>query len=227
MSVVGVDLGSLNTVIAVARNRGVDVVSTPNFVYTSVLWFMVGFVYFFSHFTNSWARSQMKSPTEPPRKTLPPLTATTPLQDREKYTNPLDRPLVGFGPKSRYIGEAAKNQEVSNLKNTVASFTRLAGRTLNDPDVEEEKSFVSAPLVDVNGQVGAEVNYLGKKEKFTATQITAAFLTKIKQTASAELKLPVSDVVLSVPVWFTDAQRRAILDASEIPRPHNTVCGSR
>lgn len=75
---------------------------------------------------------------------------------------------------------------------------------------------MSAPLVDVNGQVGAEVMYLGKKEKFTATQIVAMFLTKIKSTASAELKLPVSDVVLSCPVWYTDAQRRAILDASEI-----------
>jgi heat shock protein 4 len=151
----------------------------------------------------------MKSPTAPLRKflstTLPKFATLTTF-----------RTLVGFGPKSRYLGEAAKNQEVSNLKNTVSCFTRLAGRQLNDPDVQAEKDFVSAPLVDVNGQVGVEVNYLGKKEKFTATQITAAFLTKIKQTASAELKLPVSDVVLSVPVWFTDAQRRAILDASEI-----------
>ena len=75
---------------------------------------------------------------------------------------------------------------------------------------------MSAPLVDINGQVGAEVTYLGKKEKFTATQITAMYLTKIKQTASAELKLPVADVVISVPVWYTDAQRRALLDAAEI-----------
>lgn len=75
---------------------------------------------------------------------------------------------------------------------------------------------MSAPLVDIDGQVGVEVTYLGKKERFTATQITASYLTKIKQTASTELKLPVSDVVISVPVWFTDAQRRAILDASEI-----------
>ncbi|KAF2727519.1 heat shock protein Hsp88 [Polyplosphaeria fusca] len=161
MSVVGVDLGALNTVIAVARNRGVDVITNEV--------------------------SNRATPT-----------------------------LVGFGPKSRYTGETAKNQEVSNLKNTVASFTRLAGRSLSDPDVQVEKDFCSAALVDVNGQVGAEVMYLGKKEKFSATQIVAMFLTKVKQTASAELKLPVADVVLSVPVWFTDAQRRAILDASEI-----------
>ncbi|KAF2684167.1 heat shock protein Hsp88 [Lentithecium fluviatile CBS 122367] len=161
MSVVGVDLGTLNTVIAVARNRGVDVITN-------------------------------------------------------EVSNRATPSLVGFGPKSRYIGEAAKNQEISNLKNTVASFTRLAGRSLNDPDVQLEKDFVSAALVDVNGQVGAEVAYLGKKEKFTATQVVSMFLTKIKGTASAELKLPVSDIVMSCPVWYTDAQRRALLDAADI-----------
>ncbi|KAH9870948.1 Heat shock protein hsp88 [Plenodomus biglobosus] len=161
MSVVGVDLGTLNSVIAVARNRGVDVIAN-------------------------------------------------------EVSNRATPSLVGFGPKSRYIGETAKNQEISNLKNTVSSFVRLAGRSLNDPDVQIEQDFVSAPLVDINGQVGAEVTYLGKKEQFTATQITAMFLTRMKATASAELKLPVADVVLSCPVWYTDAQRRAILDAADI-----------
>lgn len=57
---------------------------------------------------------------------------------------------------------------------------------------------------------------MGKKEKFTATQLVSMFLSKVKQTASAELKLPVSDLVMSVPAWFTDAQRRALMDAAEI-----------
>lgn len=42
------------------------------------------------------------------------------------------------------------------------------------------------------------------------------FLSKIKATTAAELKLPVSDIVLSCPAWFTDIQRRAIIDAAEI-----------
>jgi len=106
--------------------------------------------------------------------------------------------------------------EISNLKNTVSSFVRLAGRSLSDPDVQIEQDFVSAPLIDMGGQVGAEVTYMGKKEQFTATQITAMFLSKMRTTASVELKLPVSDVVMSCPVWYTDAQRRAILDAADI-----------
>lgn len=161
MSVVGVDFGTLNTVIAVARNRGVDVITN-------------------------------------------------------EVSNRATPSLVGFGPRSRYLGEPAKTQEISNLKNTVGSLKRLAGRKLEDPDVKIEQEFVSAPLVDINGQVGAEVSYLGKKERFTSTQLVSMFLSKIKATASAELKLPVSDLVMSVPAWFTDAQRRSIFDAAEL-----------
>ncbi|KAK5118780.1 Heat shock protein hsp88 [Meristemomyces frigidus] len=161
MSVVGLDFGTQNAVIAVARNKGVDVITN-------------------------------------------------------EVSNRATPALVSFGPKSRYIGETAKTQEISNMKNTVGSLTRLAGRSINDPDVEIEQNFVSAPLVDVNGTVGAEVSYMGKKEKFTATQLAAMFLTRAKQTASAELRLPVNDMVVSVPAWYTDAQRRALLDAAEI-----------
>lgn len=114
------------------------------------------------------------------------------------------------------MGEPAKTQEISNLKNTVGSLKRLAGRSLADPDVQVEQEFVSAPLVDINGQVGAEVTYMGQKQQYTATQLVSMFLGKIKATASAELKLPVSDIVISVPAWFTDAQRRSLMDASEI-----------
>lgn len=161
MSVVGIDFGTLKTVIAIARNRGVDVVTN-------------------------------------------------------EVSNRATPSLVGFGPKSRYLGEAAKTQEISNLKNTVSSLKRLAGRAFNDTDIAIEQQYVTAPLVDVNGQVGAEVNYLGKKEKFTATQLVGMYLSKIKHTAGAELKLPVQDVCMSVPPWFTDVQRRALIDAAEI-----------
>lgn len=42
------------------------------------------------------------------------------------------------------------------------------------------------------------------------------YLSKIKHTTSTELKLPVTDIVMSVPAWFTDVQRRALIDAAEI-----------
>lgn len=123
---------------------------------------------------------------------------------------------MSFGARNRFLGESAKTQEVSNLKNTVGSLSRLVGRSINDPDVQIEQDYVSAALVDVNGQVGAEVNYLGQKQKFTASQLTAMFLTKARETASKELRLPVNDMVIAVPAWYTDAQRRGMLDAADI-----------
>ncbi|KAI9824461.1 MAG: adenyl-nucleotide exchange factor sse1 [Thelocarpon impressellum] len=183
MSVVGVDLGTLNTVIAVARNRGVDVVS----------------------------RTPRPSPAAQSRT----LTLFAP-QITNEVSNRATPTLVGFGPKSRYIGEAAKTQEISNLKNTVGSLKRLAGRSLKDPDVQIEQDYVSAPLIDVDGQVGAEVTYMGRKERFTATQLLSMFLSKVKATATAELRASIADVVISVPAWFTDAQRRSVIDAAEI-----------
>ncbi|KAG7095173.1 hypothetical protein E1B28_005952 [Marasmius oreades] len=125
--------------------------------------------------------------------------------------------LIGFGPKQRAIGEAAKTQETSNFKNTIGSLKRLVGRTLNDPDVQEiEKKFINAALIDSNGTVGVEVMFLGETQRFSATQLVAMYLNKLRDIAAKELKTGVSDVVIAVPGWFTDIQRRAILDAASI-----------
>jgi heat shock protein 4 len=98
----------------------------------------------------------------------------------------------------------------------VSSLKLLAGRSIKDPEVQIEQEFNACKLVDLNGEAGAEVSYRGRKEQFSATQLIAMYLDKIKVTASKELKLPVSDVVISVPPWFTDGQRRSLLDAAEI-----------
>lgn len=162
MSVVGIDLGNLASYIAVARNRGIDVIANE-------------------------------------------------VSNRDTPS------LVSFGPKQRYLGESAKTQETSNFKNTVSSLKRIIGRTLQDPEVQElEKRFINAELVDHEGQVGVKVNYQGEPHVFTATQLMAMYLAKLRDTAAHELKLPVSDVVVSVPGWFNDKQRRAMLDACEI-----------
>ncbi|KAF5328798.1 hypothetical protein D9619_011523 [Psilocybe cf. subviscida] len=125
--------------------------------------------------------------------------------------------LVAWGPKQRAIGEAAKTQETSNFKNTIGSLKRLIGRTLNDPQVlDVEKKFINAKLVDVNGSVGAEVTYQYEKAIYSITQIVATYLGKLRDITAAELKTNVTDVVIAVPGWYTDIQRRALIDAAAI-----------
>lgn len=125
--------------------------------------------------------------------------------------------LVSFGPKQRAIGEAAKTQEISNFKNTIGSLKRLLGRSPDDPEIRNvEKKFINANLVDVSGSVGVQVNYLGEPSQFSATQLSAMFFGKLRDIAANELKNPVSDVVIAVPGWYTQAQRQAALDAAAI-----------
>ncbi|KAK0194877.1 heat shock protein 70 family [Armillaria mellea] len=125
--------------------------------------------------------------------------------------------LVAFGPKQRSIGEAAKTQETSNFRNTIGSLKRLVGRTLNDSDVQDiEKKFINASLVDVQGSVGVEVRYIGEKQTFSATQLVGMYLAKLRDIAANELKAGVTDIVIAVPGWYTDIQRRAVLDAASI-----------
>ena len=61
-----------------------------------------------------------------------------------------------------------------------------------------------------------QVSYLGEKRIFSATQLVAMYLGKLRDTTAHELKSAVSDVVIAVPGWYTDVQRRAIQDAAAI-----------
>ncbi|KAK1925442.1 putative heat shock protein [Papiliotrema laurentii] len=125
--------------------------------------------------------------------------------------------LISFTPRQRHIGEPAKTAETSNFKNTIGSLKRLIGRTSSDPEIAEfEKKFINAELVDVNGEVGVKVQYLGEPATFSFTQLAAAYLGKLRDTAQSELKQAVSDVVIAVPGWYTDVQRRALLNAAQI-----------
>ena len=125
--------------------------------------------------------------------------------------------LISFTPRQRHIGEAAKTAETSNFKNTVGSLKRLVGRSADDPEIDEvEKKFINAEVVDVDGSAGVKVNYLGESATFSYTQLVGAYLGKLRDTASVELKQAVSDVVIAVPGWYTDVQRRAVFDAAQI-----------
>uniref|UniRef100_A0A671DJ93 Heat shock protein 105 kDa n=1 Tax=Rhinolophus ferrumequinum TaxID=59479 RepID=A0A671DJ93_RHIFE len=125
--------------------------------------------------------------------------------------------VISFGPKNRTIGVAAKNQQITHANNTVSNFKRFHGRAFNDPFVQKEKENLSYDLVPMkNGGVGIKVMYMDEEHLFSVEQITAMLLTKLKETAESNLKKPVTDCVISVPSFFTDAERRSVLDAAQI-----------
>lgn len=124
--------------------------------------------------------------------------------------------LVAFGSKSRFLGEAAKSQETSNIKNTVSSLKRLIGRTAEDPALEVERQYNAAQLIPVNGVAGAKVRYLNEQAEFSFVQLAAMYFDKLKSTLLTDTKGNINDVVITVPAYFVDAQRRAVADAAII-----------
>ncbi|XP_068123135.1 heat shock protein 105 kDa [Hyperolius riggenbachi] len=125
--------------------------------------------------------------------------------------------VVSFGAKNRTIGVAAKNQLITNATNTVYHFKKFHGRSFSDPFVQKEKNNLAYELVETNnGGVGIKVMYMEESNVFSVEQITAMLLTKLKETAESNLKKPVTDCVISVPSYFTDAERRSVLNSAQI-----------
>ncbi|XP_013185650.1 97 kDa heat shock protein isoform X1 [Amyelois transitella] len=124
---------------------------------------------------------------------------------------------VAFSPKNRILGVAAKNQMVTNMKNTVFGFKRLLGRKFSDPLVQKElKHFPFKVEQRPDGGIGIRVNYLGEDNVFSPEQITAMLFTKLKDIATVALQTQINDCVISVPSYFTNAERNALLNAASI-----------
>jgi heat shock protein 1/8 len=120
---------------------------------------------------------------------------------------------VAFADGERLVGDAAKNQVTSNLKNTIFDVKRLIGRKFNDPDVQKELPNLSYEVVcGKNNSPEIVVN----GEHYTPEQISALILSSMKETAEAFLGHKVTRAVVTVPAYFNDAQRQSTKDAGTI-----------
>ena len=120
--------------------------------------------------------------------------------------------VVGFRPDGdRIVGKAAKNQAVTNPKNTVFSIKRFMGRRYDEVGSElktvpytVKSGTGSRAVVEIDGQ------------DYTPEQISAMILSKMKADAEKYLGETVTDAVITVPAYFNDAQRQATKDAGKI-----------
>uniref|UniRef100_A0A4W6FH21 Heat shock protein family A (Hsp70) member 4 like n=1 Tax=Lates calcarifer TaxID=8187 RepID=A0A4W6FH21_LATCA len=134
-----------------------------------------------------------------------------------EYSDRCTPACVSLTSKNRMIGNAAKSQVITNFKNTVHGFKKFHGRAFDDPLVQVEKPKLPYSLHKLpNGNTGIKVRYLDADKVFTVEQITGMLLTKLKETSESALKKPVVDCVISVPSFFTDAERRSVFDATQI-----------
>jgi len=111
----------------------------------------------------------------------------------------------------RKVGDPAKRQAITNPHNTVSSIKTFMGETFDR--VQKEIGRVpykvvrgdnNTPRVDINGHL------------YSPQEISAIVLQKMKKTAEDHLGQEVKEAVITVPAYFSDAQRQATKEAGEI-----------
>ena len=95
---------------------------------------------------------------------------------------------------------------------------RFMGRKMSEPEVAAEIARVpGVKFVEVDGLVGVEVMYDGEPKALSIPQCAAMMLFKMSQICADSNKgASIAEVVVSVPAWFTNSQRLAMLDACDV-----------
>jgi molecular chaperone DnaK len=113
----------------------------------------------------------------------------------------------------RLVGRVARNQAITNPTNTVFSIKRFMGRKVDDAEVARAKTLVP---YEVTGAANNDVRVKMGDRDYSAPEVSAMILAKIKADAEAYLGEPITQAVITVPAYFNDAQRNATKDAGKI-----------
>ena len=112
----------------------------------------------------------------------------------------------------RLVGQLAKRQAVTNPKNTLHSVKRLIGRKFSDKETKDVAKHVPYEITEDGGKVKVT---LGDK-KYSAPEISAMVLQKLKADAEEKTGEKITQAVITVPAYFDDSQRQATKHAGEI-----------
>jgi len=127
--------------------------------------------------------------------------------------------MISFGNRERLFGEQAKNQLIRLPQETISNIKRLLGQRYNSKEFQKELQYMPATLKTLegkNGRVDLQVKFHGQDLDLSVELVCGMLLKKLKQIAEKKVGKSQNFCVISVPPYFTDTQRRALLDAAEI-----------
>ena len=113
----------------------------------------------------------------------------------------------------RLVGRVARNQAIINPENTIFSIKRFMGRRYDDLEIQRAKGHVP---YQISKAANGDMQVVMGDKQYSAPEISAMILSKIKRDAEAYLGETVNQAVITVPAYFNDAQRNATKDAGKI-----------
>ncbi|OAX35203.1 heat shock protein HSS1, partial [Rhizopogon vinicolor AM-OR11-026] len=115
------------------------------------------------------------------------------------------------------VGEQAKQQVPSYPQNTIFNAKRFIGRKFNDLEVQSVMKYYPFDLFSMDGRPHVTIEHQGQPNFVSsAEEILSMILKKMKSLGEAHLGVPCKDAVITVPCYFTDAQRRATQKAAKL-----------
>ena len=123
--------------------------------------------------------------------------------------------VVSFLDDDIYVGEQSEYKTLKDPKNKIYGVKRIIGRNFNDNEVQNDLNKFTYTIEDDNGRPKIVVDSNGIK-KYSPEQISAKILNKLKKSAEEFLQRPIKKVVITVPAYFTERQKRATKNAGEI-----------
>ncbi|MFN0047568.1 MAG: molecular chaperone DnaK, partial [Cytophagales bacterium] len=128
-----------------------------------------------------------------------------------RRTTPSIVAFLDNGNGERKVGDPAKRQAITNPQNTIFSVKRFMGKAFNDTKSEA----VNVPYKVELGANNTPRIRIGDRQ-YTPQEISAMILQKMKQTAEDYLGTTVTEAVITVPAYFSDAERQATKEAGLI-----------
>ncbi|WVY92797.1 hypothetical protein V8G54_000170 (mitochondrion) [Vigna mungo] len=124
---------------------------------------------------------------------------------------------VAFTDTQRLLGDDAMNQRFKNPHNTVFDAKRLIGRRFSDVSVQQDMKLWPFKVVPgTRDKPMIAITYKGEEKHLAAEEISSMVLFKMKEVAESYLGHAVRDAVITVPAYFSNAQRQATKDAGKI-----------
>jgi len=122
--------------------------------------------------------------------------------------------MIAFAENGeRLVGQQAKRQAVTNPENTLFAIKRLIGRKFDSDAVQKDIEISPFKIMKAdNGDAWVEA----RDKQYSAPEISAMVLQKMKQAAIDYLGEEVTEAVITVPAYFNDSQRQATKDAGKI-----------
>ncbi|XP_004306637.1 PREDICTED: heat shock cognate 70 kDa protein-like [Fragaria vesca subsp. vesca] len=129
------------------------------------------------------------------------------VNDQGNRTTPS---LVAFTDTESFVGDAAFNQIIRNPTNSIFDAKRLIGRRFSDEAVQNDMKLWPFRVVEGPGDKPMIiVTHKGQEKQIAAEEVSSMVLGKMREIAEAFLGSTVKNAVVTVPAYFSDAQRQA------------------